>query len=120
MAWIGRDLQDLQAPTSLPQAGPLASVSNSRPGCPAPHPTWPLSVASLNFLSHYILGNLVLSGVSPVCSGQYLLSSSRISATVSAGNRCLDTYQISQKPPARNVIAEERSAVMSIFFPICF
>lgn len=51
------------------------------------------------YFNHYILGNLVLSGVSPVCSGQYLFSSLRISATVSSGIRCLNMYHLLQKPP---------------------
>ena len=41
MAWVGRDLKDHESPTPLPQAGPLTSTCNTRPGCPGPHPTWP-------------------------------------------------------------------------------
>jgi len=43
MAWVERDLKDHQALTPLPppQAGPPTSISNTRPGCPVPHPTWP-------------------------------------------------------------------------------
>ena len=41
MAWVGRDLKDHEAPMSLLQAGPPTFISNSRPGCPGPHPTWP-------------------------------------------------------------------------------
>ena len=41
MAWVGRDLKDHQAPTPLPAAGPPTSKSNTRPGCPGSHPTWP-------------------------------------------------------------------------------
>uniref|UniRef100_A0A8C9EY34 ATP-binding cassette sub-family B member 10, mitochondrial n=1 Tax=Pavo cristatus TaxID=9049 RepID=A0A8C9EY34_PAVCR len=32
MAWVGRDLKDHQAPPPLPQAGPPASISGTRPG----------------------------------------------------------------------------------------
>ena len=41
MAWVERDLKHHEAPTPLPQAGPLTSPFNTRPGCPGPHPTWP-------------------------------------------------------------------------------
>jgi len=41
VAWVGRDLGDHQAPTALLQAGPPPSISNTRPGCPGPHPNWP-------------------------------------------------------------------------------
>jgi len=41
VAWVGRNLKDHQAPAPLTQAGPSASISNTRPGCPGPHPTWP-------------------------------------------------------------------------------
>ena len=41
MAWVGRDLQDHQAPTPPPQAGPPTSTFNTRPDCPALHPTRP-------------------------------------------------------------------------------
>ena len=39
MAWVGSDLKDHEALTPLPQARPTTSTSNSRPGCPRPHPT---------------------------------------------------------------------------------
>jgi len=32
MAWVGRDLEDHQAPIPLPHAGPPTSISNTRPG----------------------------------------------------------------------------------------
>lgn len=48
------------------------------------------------YFNHYILGNLVLSGISPVCSGQYLFSLLRISATVSSGIRCLDISNLAK------------------------
>jgi len=41
MAWVGRDLKYHQVPTPLPQAGSPTSISNTRPGYPGPHPTWP-------------------------------------------------------------------------------
>ena len=41
MAWVGRDLKDRESPDPLPEAGPPTSISNTRPGCPGPHPTWP-------------------------------------------------------------------------------
>ena len=41
MAWVGRNLEEHQAPTPLLQAGPPTSLSNTRSGCPGPHPTLP-------------------------------------------------------------------------------
>ena len=41
MAQTGRDLKDHHAPIPLPRAGPPTSISNTRPGCTGPHPTWP-------------------------------------------------------------------------------
>jgi len=39
MAWVRRDFEDHQVPTSLPQAGLPTSTFNTRPDCPGPHPT---------------------------------------------------------------------------------
>jgi len=41
MAWVGRDLKDLQIPTLLPEAGLPAPRSSARSNCPGPHPIWP-------------------------------------------------------------------------------
>ena len=38
MAWIGRDLKDHESPTPLQQARLPTSISNTRSGCPGPHP----------------------------------------------------------------------------------
>jgi len=40
-SWVGRDLSDHAAPTPLLHTGLSTSISNTRPGCPGPHPTWP-------------------------------------------------------------------------------
>lgn len=40
MAWVERDPNDHQVPTSPPQAETPISRSGSRPGCSWPHPTW--------------------------------------------------------------------------------
>ena len=41
MAWVERDPKDHEAPTPLLHAGPPTSISNTRTGCPGPHPTGP-------------------------------------------------------------------------------
>jgi len=56
MAWVGLNLQDHQAPTYLPQAGPPAFTFNTRPGCPGTHPNWPWT----SWVIHRLSGQPVL------------------------------------------------------------
>lgn len=39
--WAGRDLEDHQFPTPMPQVELPAAKLSTRPGCPGPHTTWP-------------------------------------------------------------------------------
>jgi len=56
-AWGGRDLKDHEAPTPPLQVGPPMPVSNSRPGCPGPHPTWPCTPPGMDGASTASLGS---------------------------------------------------------------
>jgi len=62
MAWDGRDPNDHQAPTPMPQAGPPTSTYGTRPGCPGLYPTWSWTLEQVKNFS--LTSNLNLPSLS--------------------------------------------------------